>query len=333
MPGNGPIKLKLLYLLDIFKNMTDEEHPMNAHELHDALLKYDINAERKSIYSAILELQIYGYDIVQTRKPKHGYFMGKRLFEMAEVRLFMDAVQAAKFISPEKSKEMIQKLLKSVSIYQAQTLNSQVYVYHRGKRENEGLFENIEIIHTAISRHQKIQVVYHQRKSFTKDVSPSGSKTLIVSPYALIWSNDHYYLIGNNEKYDNIMHLRVDRMEEVCLLDARIRPFEEVSVYQGFFDAADYAQKTFNMFSGKQEIIEIRCKNEMLDEIIDHFGSNISIRASGDHHFLVRERAMISEGLVSWILQFGANVEVISPQSMRDQVTGKIMEMKQLYMR
>ena len=148
----------------------------------------------------------------------------------------------------------------------------------------------------------------------------------------MIWSNDHYYLIGNNQKYDNLMHTRIDRMKKVEIAQERARKFSEVSPYKNFFDSADYSGKIFNMFSGDTQTLEASCDISILEEILDRFGTDTSIRVGGsENRFLLTTKCVVSDGLVSWIMQFGDKIEVTEPKSLREQVRKKAEEISKLY--
>ncbi len=323
-------KLKLLCLIDILKTLTDEEHPMSAGDICAELERQGIRAERKSIYRDIATLTEHGFDIVQTRVPHPGYFLAGREFELAEIRMLIDAVQSAGFVTAAKTGELIKKLGALASKYQFESISDQVYTDKRIKQSNEEIYYSIDVIHKAITGKKKIRFKYLRRFIVDNKIENSV-KEMIISPYAMIWSNDHYYLVGNNEKYDNLIHLRLDRMKSVKLMIASSRPFSDVSDYKDEFDAADYISKTFNMFGGSENKIELRCKNSLLEQIVDRFGDGVPLRKSGDDHFVLYIDALISEGLISWILQFGSDIEVLSPRELRSQMLDKVSSLTALY--
>lgn len=332
MPGVQKSKLKLLYLADILKKKTDENNYLAATEICDELAKLDIPAERKSIYKDIEILREYGFDIIHTgSKNRGGYFMGAREFELAEIRLLSDAVQAANFISPKKTKQLVEKIESFASESQAKVLHSQVYVDNRPKCKNEEIYYTINLLDEAISQGVKVSFLYTKRKITDEFKTAKEEKQFKVSPFALIWSDDHYYLVCNNEKYDNLMHLRIDKIKKLEVLDERGRHFSEVSDYKTSFDSADYASKLFNMFSGEPKPIELVCNNDVLDPILDRFGENVRIQKVDDEHFLIRTNAVVSQGLVSWILGFGNRVKVRTPNDLIYDVTKNAQEIVELY--
>ena len=321
MAGKKNTKLKLLYLKEIFEKHSDEQHILNAGDIADRLLcDYGLECERKSVYKDIEVLMDYGMDIVKTRSPKNGFFLASGSFELAEIRLLSDAVQAADFITKNKTKKLIEKIEGFTSVYHAEVLKKQVYIDNRPKSGNESIYYVIDDLDNAIKAGKKVKFNYSRRKMDDKYAARKETRMFTLSPYALIWANDHYYLVANNEKYDNLMNVRVDRISGVIILDEKARPVSEVSGYKRYFDAADYAAKTFNMFTGEMQMVELRCSNAILEPIFDRFGERVNTRKYDDSHFLLRTEAAISEGLVSWIMQFGTEIEVISPLNLRDMV-------------
>lgn len=324
MAEKGYTKLKLLYIKQYLEKYSDEDNLVKAEELIEMLSDKGISCERKSIYADISALKSYGVDI---STEKRGYRVLARDFELPELRLLIDAVQAADFISAKKSKELISKIGTLCSKNQAGILEKQVYIENRNKCTNEEIYYNIDLVNKAILQKKKISFTYSKRKlDESKKEIVREDKHLTVSPYALIWSNDHYYLVSNNSKYDNLMHTRIDRMKKVKIIDEPARSFAEVSPYRSFFDSADYSGKLFNMFSGDTQRLRLRCCDSILEEMIDRFGDDCDItKASNDMSktFILDTSCVCSEGLISWLMQFGNKVEVLSPDSLKSSLREK----------
>lgn len=323
MAGQKNSKLKLLYLKEILERYTDENHILNAIEIAEKLEDYGIESERKSIYKDLDILSDYGMDIVKTRTPKNGVFLASRDWELAEVRLLFDAVQSADFITKKKTLKMLDKIENCTSVYQAKNLRSQVYIDKRNKCTNEEIFYSIDTLDSAIKNKKMVKLIYSKRKLDEKYTALTDKKEFIVSPYALIWANDHYYLVANNPKYDNLMHLRIDRMSKVTVLNENARDFSQVSEYKISFDAADYAEKSFNMFSGKTQSIELMCDCEILEEMLDRFGERPILKKGETDNFYIRAEAIVNDGLVSWIMQFGNKIKVVFPNELAQMVEEK----------
>lgn len=332
MAEKGYTKLKLLYIKQYLEKYSDEDNLVKADELIEMLAEKGITCERKSIYADISALKGYGVDI---STEKRGYRVLARDFELPELRLLMDAVQAANFISAKKSKELISKIGTLCSKNQSKLLEKQVYIENRNKCTNEEIYYNIDLVNKAILQKKKIAFIYIKRKiDESKKEIILEEKNLTVSPYALIWSNDHYYLVSNNSKYDNLMHTRIDRMKKVLITDEPARDFSEVSPYRAFFDSADYSGKLFNMFSGDNQKLKLRCSDSILEEMVDRFGDDCEIsKVAGNKGdtFILDTSCVCSEGLVSWLMQFGNKVEVLSPESLKRDIIEKAQSIFDVY--
>ena len=333
MAGKKDSKLKLLYIKDILEKYTDEDNILNAGDIAQYLTEFGIECERKSIYKDIDVLIEYGLDIIKTSKPKTGWFIASRDFEPAELRLISDAIQAADFISKKKTRLLLEKTEKLTSTAYAKKLRKQVFIDNRNKCNNEEIFYSINSLDSAIKNFNKVRLIYVKRKLDSKFAATNEKKEFVLSPYALIWSNDHYYLIANNEKYDNLMHLRIDRIRNVEILEEKARHFSEVSEYKNSFNCADYASKVFNMFSGKAESTELRCRIEILEEMLDRFGEKVSIKKADPGWFYIHDDLFINEGLASWLMQFGDSIEVIYPVELKNMILDKVKSIETIYLR
>ena len=324
-------KLRLLYIVDILSRKSDEDHPLSATDIMDFLYKdYGIECERKTVYDCIENLNKYGYEIIKSQSPR-GYFMTPYYFEPAELRLLIDAVQSADFISAKKTKSLIKKFSSFASEYQYKKLEKQVYIDNRNKCANENLFIVIDIIDSAILSKKQIEVVYRKRKIVDGKTARYEEKTMIINPYALIWSDDHYYLVGNYSKYNNLIHLRIDRLKSVNVLDTYARHFSEVSPYQTYFDIADYSNKHLSMFSGDIKPVEMVCNNSMIEHFVDQFGEKVIMRPYDEANFIVKVDVAVTDGLVAWIMQYGNKIKVKSPKELKNMIIDKTNSILELY--
>lgn len=335
MAGQSSGKKKLLLIAEYLLKYSDEEHPVTTGDIIGMLEKNAVSCERKSVYSDIEALSDFGIDIVKTKQGRGGWFVASRQFEEVEIRLLIDAVQSASFITPAKSKKLIKNISTLCSREQMKKLSSRVYIDNRVKSDNETIYYSIDEIGKAIDSGKQIECDYAKCRTVSKlKNSACIEKHLILNPYAMIWSADHYYLVANNPKYENLMHLRIDRMKNVKAIESStVRHFSQVSDYTDYFDIADYSKRIFNMFSGETEDIELHCKIDILEQIIDRFGSDAPLREDFDNEdmFFVRTKAAISDGLISWMMQFEDKLEVISPDTLRAEIKAKAQKISELY--
>lgn len=316
-------KLKTLFIYEFLKKYSDEEHPISTTALIEMLAEKGLKCERKSIYADVAALNEMGYDILSAKSPQRGFFMASRSFELPEVRLLIDAVSSAGFITPNKTTALVDKLEELVSENQAKNLKSQVYCVNENKCDNEEIYYIIDALDDAIKKGKKVSFSYKRRNIDKANKKSYTVKAFKVSPYALIWKNDHYYLVCNNDKYDNLMNLRLDRMSKVKITADDRRYIGEVSEYKHTFNSADYASKMFNMFSGNTSEVSLLCHLDLREEIMDRFGTRIPLVAVDFNHFETKINAAVSDGFVSWIMQYGDKIKVLEPQYLADMVRDK----------
>lgn len=317
-------KIKILLIYQLLERYSDENNPLTTTRIVELLEERGIKSERKSIYSDIESLKEIGLDIVLSRGRHGGYFLASRKFELPEIVLLIDAVTSAGFITPKKTQSLVDKLKSLVSEEQAKSLVSQVYVNpSSAKCNNEEIYIIIDRLHDAILERRKVSFTYRRRNVDFEKNRKYTDKTFRVSPYALIWKDDHYYLVCNNEKYDNLMNLRIDRMKKLRILKDDARHISQVSSYEWEFDTQDYSSKMFNMFSGEDCEVTLVCEYNLLEEMLDRFGVSIPLGYYDADHFKTTVNAALSDGLVSWLMQYGSAIQVESPQKLADMIRQK----------
>ncbi len=317
MPKSSNQKLKLLYIIKILSEQTDEEHCISTQKLIEELAKYDIKAERKSIYDDINQLIDFGYDIILLKsRVNGGYYMAGREFELAELKLLVEVVQSSKFITLKKSKELIAKIEKLASKPEARQLQRQVYVANRIKTANESIYYIVDDIHRAIQNNEQISFQYLEWNLEKKLIPRREGKLYKVSPWALTCKDENYYLIAYNNEEDKIKHFRVDKMGSIKALSNVKR---EGSALFERFDIADYANKTFSMYGGKEETVTIQLENQLIGVVMDRFGQDASIRIRDEEHFSVRVNVAISGQFFGWLTGLGAGARLIAPENVVEQ--------------
>ena len=324
-------KIKIVALLDILKCESNENNPLSAEDICKRLSELGISAERKAIYSDIEALIDYGFDILHTRGVKSGYYLASREFELPEVYLLTDAVQAASFITVKKTRELVKKLGGLLSDAQAKEREKGIYIDNGHKCDNEEIYYNIDSLSNAVAQRKKVELTYRVRAIDSDRKIVYKEKRHKLSPYALIWQNEHYYLVANNEKYDNLMHIRVDRMKKVAVLDEDFRHFSEVCEYRERFDIADYAKKSFQMYAGEETEIELECSEKILEQVVDRFSDKIFIRNVENGKFVFSTKVLLSDGLVNWVMQFGNEIKVKKPDKLKNLVSEKVKELAEIY--
>lgn len=305
-------KLKQLYLLKILSECTDETHAMTTKQLIDKLAEYQVTAERKSIYSDIEALNQMGYDILNGKSKEHyGYYMASRDFELPELKLLVDAVQSSRFITEKKSRELIAKLEKLCSKYDAGKLQRQVYVTDRLKAENEGIYYAVDGIHEAIQRDRQISFRYYEWDADKTMRFKRDGKRYVVSPYLLVWNDANYYLVAFEKESSMIRHYRVDKMNDLRVeKEARLGEAE----YRAFSPGI-YTRKSFQMFGGNEVTVTMQCDETMAGVMIDRFGKEVTMRRLPEGKIKVRTDVFVSPPFYGWIAGMNGKVKITAPVS------------------
>ena len=325
MPSSPNQKLKLLYLMNILLERSDEDHPLTVAELIQALAEHNITAERKSIYSDLELLRGYSLDIVTRQSKTFGYYVASRQFELPELKLLVDAVQSARLITGKKSAELIQKLASLTSRYQARGLRRQVFTAERPKAINEGVYYNIDTIHLAIHDGVQIQFKYFDYDLSKTRVYRRKGEPYTLTPLALCWNDDNYYLICYNAKYDNFNHYRVDRMSSVSPCAEKADQIDK-----GRFQVSEHVQRLFGMYGGEVTRAKLWFDQSLINTVLDRFGIDVPLHKSGDG-FEVTVDISTSPVFLSWIAQFGARAEILAPDSLRESMRAWIRELCETY--
>jgi len=325
--GNNQ-KLKILRLAKILQEETDEEHSLTMPQIVNKLEAYDISAERKSLYRDIEELELFGYDIIKERRGREFcYYIGSRDFELAELKLLVDSVQAAKFITSAKSEALIEKIESLTSKYEAKKLQRQVHVVGRIKSSNESVFYNVDDIYNAIEKNVKIRFRYFQWNVKKEREYRKNGEWYCISPWALSWDDENYYMVGFDDNAQMIKHYRVDKMVEISITEER-REGKESFLH---FDMASYAKKLFGMFAGEREIVRLRFDNALAGVVIDRFGKDITFFQVDKEHFEVSVNVAVSGQFLGWLFALGDGVRVVGPDNVVEQMKERLKLMTAIY--
>ncbi len=307
-------KLKLLYLSKILLENTDEQHPLTINEMIDLLSVYGISAERKSLYDDIECLRLFGLDILTVKAKSYGYYIGERDFELPELKLLVDSVQASKFITHKKSNLLIKKLENLTSKHNAYKLQRQVYIDDRAKTSNEKIYYNVDKIQEAIAENRCITFKYFDIDVNKEKVYRKNGELYFETPVCLMWNEENYYLVAYKDKYKSHTHYRVDRMEIIEISnEKRVLPKEE-------FDPASYAKKMFSMYSGDETEVDILFANELSGIVLEKFGTDIFMYPVNDRQFKAKLKISVSPFFFSWVLGLGDKAHIVAPSSVVDKM-------------
>ncbi len=321
-------KMKMLHLIRIFSQETDDEHALTLQEIIAKLAAVNITADRKTLYTDFEDLRQFGFDIIAQQRDRTTYYhLGERDFELPELKLLVDSVQAAKFITTRKSQELIRKLERYASVYQAAQLNRQVYIAGRVKAMNESIYYNIDRLHNAINAGVQIRFQYGQWNLNKEMELRRGGDWYQVSPWALTWDDEKYYLVAYDADADMIKHYRVDKMLRIKALD---EPRQGQKAFVAF-DMALYSKSVFGMFTGEETTVTLEAENHMVGVIIDRFGKDISLAPVSDTRFQATVNVIASPQFIGWIVALGKSIRIVAPDALVERMREEIHRLSDQY--
>lgn len=314
------IKIKILYVMKILKEETDEDHCLTAKQISEKLKRYGIESDRRSIYDDIEVLTKYGMDIIKASGNK-GWFLGEREFELAELKLLIDAIKTSKFISLKKTDILVKKLKTLTNKRNGKDLDREI-ILNVIKADNKLIYYSIDSVHKAIAENHKITFQYSEWTENKEIRLRKNGKVYEVSPWGVLWSEEQYYLLAYESINDEIRHYRIDRMCNVSIVETTAREGEEK--YKDYI--VSFTSKMFGMYGGEDEWVELKCSNYMANVIIDRFGTDLFFRREGNDHFRVRVLITISPQFWGWITAMGGDIEIVGPEKIRKEYINYIKE-------
>ena len=328
MPKSSGQKLKILYIMDYLLQNSDAEHPVSVKQLIGYLDSQGLRAERKCVYDDMEALRVYGMDIEQaTIGSIHGYYVASRDFELPELKLLVDSVQASKFITQRKTNSLIKKIETLTNRYAAQRLQGQVYVANRVKTMNESIYYNVDAIHAGISENKKIHFRYYEYTVTKERRFRRDGAYYVASPYALTWDDENYYMVAYDSERGDIRHSRVDKMTNIAAID---EPRDGMDAYREL-DMALYSRKVFGMFSGEEQRVKLRFANHLVGAVLDRLGQDVSIIPDGGEHFTATANVAISPQFFAWLCGFGAEAQLVAPEEAVAQMREHVGQIARMY--
>ena len=321
-------KLKMLYLVQLFSRETDDAHKLTMPEIISKLAADGVNADRKTLYQDFDELRRFGFDIISEKEGRnYYYYLGSRDFELPELKLLVDSVQSSKFITDKKSGQLIKKLESLVSKYEGSQLHRQVIIAGRVKTMNESIYYNVDKIHAAIGADRQIRFKYFDW-NLKKEMEPRyDGKWYRLSPWALMWDDEKYYLVAYDSKHETIIHYRVDKMTQIGILDEKREGHEAFRQ----FNIAHYTNTLFGMYAGDETKVTIEAENRLVSGFIDRFGKDIIIAPVDDDHFRTTVTVAVSKQFFGWIMAIDGDVKVVAPNTVVEQLKAEIERLAEKY--
>lgn len=308
-------KFRLVYLIELLERSSDEEHPLSIADISAHLDTLGVSSSRQTLYKDVEDLRAIGYDVINVkREGRYGYYLGKRTFDLAELKLMVDAVQSARFIEGGKNSTLIDKIGTLTSTYRAGKLKRQVYIADRSGDYSEEIYKNIDSIHEAIYSRVRIRYKYYEWSAEKTKVARHNGRYYKVTPIALIWDSENYYLVAYDAEADNVKHFRVDKLGKVQITDERADDNEKIANV----DLTKYSSQVFGMYGGESELVTLVCENSLAGVVIDKFGEKVTFFKEDEGHFSVNVRVMISPNFFSWLFMFGDKIRIKEPRGVAE---------------
>jgi len=305
---------RTLLVLQYIWEHSDEDHQVTAKDIIAFLEENDISATSRTVKADVDQLIAFGIDIEINHSTQNRFYMYERNFELAEIKLLIDAVQSARFITDNKSKRLIKKLSAFASEHQQNELKRQLYVDKRIKTENDSGYYSVDSLHTAIQGKKKVTFKYVEFAPDKTKKEKHDGQVYVFSPYAMVWNDDCYYAIGYSEapNHNKVVKFRVDRMKALTVLDkVAVRKPKD-------FDVEDYFSQIFSMYDGPECDVDILCENDMMKHVIDQFGEKVKTNIVDNKHFLASVRVSLSPTFYAWVFSFAGKMIIKNPKEAID---------------
>lgn len=320
-------KMRLFKIWEILRTETDEDNPMNTPTLLHKLAKSGIECDRRTLYKDIRALNEFGYEVLHRRGISNEYFVVDRNFDVPELRILLDAVQAASFITPKKTEALVNKIAALAGSHRAELLKNHIMRFNITKHTNEAIYYNVDEIERAIIEKKKVSFFYFDYNAKGERIFRKDKKRYVVNPYATVFSNDNYYLVCYSDKYKNMTHYRIDRMDMVQVEQESITPADCVKG----FDITEHRKQVFGMYVGKEERVSITIDSSIIDPVMDKFGEGVKLVDGGNGTAQLDISVQISPAFLGWCCSFGEKLTVVYPTSVVKQVTDYVETLANKY--
>ncbi len=322
MNGSKSRKIKLLKIWEILSQNTDEKNPMPTPVLIERLAEYGVEVDRKILYSDIKLLNDFGYEVMCRRSSSNEYYVEDRKFNVPEMHILMDAIRAAGFITEKKTDELVNKIAQLAGSQRAEVLTRNIVEFNTMKSINENIYYSVYEIASAIEEKKKISFSYfdydtkHRKVYRKKKSDPTQNRKYKVNPLATVFSDDNYYLICYDDWFGNLAHYRIDRMDEVTMLDVPIS--EEAQSNKA--EIVKHKQQLFGMFGGDKQKVSFEADKSLIDVVFDFFGADLYISETSGDKIIFTAEVQVSKPFIAWCCSFGTGVKVTAPQTVVETV-------------
>jgi len=303
-------KIKLLKLLDMLRHETDEQHPLSTTQICTKLGNMGIVCDRRTLPRDIATLNDQGYEIMSVMIGHDKcYYVEDRSFSIPELKILIDAVQAASFITDKKTAELVEKIASLGGTHRAEILKSNMVCFNTRKHSNEQIYYNVDTLERAIQNNKKVIFYYYNLDENGNKVYRRDHHHYVVEPIALVFNEDNYYLISYSARHDGTANYRVDRMEAVEVIEEDICE-KAISLRDS---VSGYTEQAFKMYGGEAVEVVLEFNDILIGAVHDKFGEEMKMVRTGEHTITCAVRVQISPTFWGWLFQFGKQMNILSP--------------------
>ena len=314
-------KIKLLKLMEMLRQETDEAHPLRRTEICERLAKDGIGCDIRTLSKDIAVLNSYGFEVM-IRKEDHEnfYYVEDRSFSVPELKILIDAVQAASFITEKKTAELIDKIAELGGGNRAAILKDNIVHFNTRKHGNEAIYYNVDTIETAIQQDKKIIFRYFDIDENGARVYRRDGHHYVVEPVALVFNDDNYYLVSYSSKHEGTANYRLDRMDSAETVNEDITD----KAKELRESVAGYTESVFKMYGGQPKDVTLQFDQKLIGAVYDKFGEGTKMLRINDTTCVAAVKAQISPTFWGWLAQFGNQMRIISPDNAIEQYSAHI---------
>ena len=316
-------KIKLLMMVEILRQKTDEDHPLTTYELVDELAAIGITCDRRTLAKDVELLNEFGYNVkVKGVSRQNGYYMDNRNFSLPEIKILMDAVQAAGFIPERQTEKLIDKIADIGGSHRAEILKENIVCFNTTKHTNEAIYDNVAGLEKALCSKKQASFYYFDRDEDGNRVYRKEKKRYVVEPMALIFNDDNYYLMTWSSKYNGITNYRVDRMDEVAVEEEDV---SENAIMEDS-DIAEFNEAAFKMYGGELTDVVLELDEKLIGVIHDKFGEKTKMIRTAEGKCVASVKVQISPTFWGWLFQFVGEMKIISPEPLMEEYKKRAKE-------
>ena len=316
-------KIKLVKLLELLRQESDEQHPLATNQICEYMCSVDIPCDRRVVSHDVALLNEMGIEVLETWVGKSkAYYIEDRSFSVPELKILIDAVQAASFITDKKSEELIDKLAHLGGTHRAEILKGNLVSFNTQKHSNEHIYYNVDALEDAIQRQKKVIFRYFDIDIGREKVYRRDGHHYVVEPVALVYNEDNYYAVVYSSRHDNTANYRIDRMDSVEVIDEDIS--EKAVELRS--QVAEYTGQAIKMYGGEPKIVALEFEKSLTGAVYDRFGESVNMMTSVEDRNIATVKVQLSPTFWGWLFQFGKQMRVISPDEVVKEYRARLEE-------